>query len=177
MSGRSSKSGGKRANVATKGGNTINKNVLPSLQGSQKQVAWAEDIRKNYIAEFNNYFISDDKFMKNEIRPETAIVKARQVYENGITSHDTSMQKSIYDEAESKGLTGRNADDYEVNNSPYLKSSNKRRGITDKSDKLKFDKAELKKYIEYSLKKETSASAWITAFKNTRYDTFYNKGN
>ena len=115
--------------------------------------------------------------MKNEIRPETAIVKARQVYENGITSHDTSMQKSIYDEAESKGLTGRNADDYEVNNSPYLKSINTRRGITDKSDKLKFDKAELKKYIEYSLKKETSASAWITAFKNTRYDTFYNKGN
>lgn len=149
--------------------------VLPELIGSEKQVAWAESIRKNYVKRMYEY-INSDEIKLNEWSP-TAEKLAFSIASNGITNSDhlVSLKWELYHEAREKGIYGREADKYvdEHYTYTYKNFSKNRPAYKLKSERLAYDKEYLKEIFEKTLQLETRASDWIKAFKYGVYDNYY----
>lgn len=145
--------------------------VLPELIGSEKQVAWAEKIRKNYVEAMYKFVKSDEKFFYNGYG--NAFSVAGDIYRRGITQSNAfiSMQENLWREArKNHGLKGKEVDAYEHEKSPYREY--KRSDLKGKTqlERMQYDKNFLKKIFEETLKIDVRASDWIEAFKYGSYD-------
>ena len=183
---RSSSSGGASGRIDT--------NSLPKLEGSEKQVAWAEDIRKNYVEWLNNYLESDE-LKTDEIRSRSAETFALDTFRDGILG----TKSQLYDEIErlqSKGIKPREAEDkawnkwhkpsekidakYRQKIDTFKKTGASKEEVKQFREKIKVEKSReykglLKEYAKYSLAKPKKASTWIDEFKNTKFNTYYKK--
>lgn len=145
--------------------------TLPELIGSEKQVAWAEKIRKNYVEAMYKFVKSDEKFFYNGYGDAFSV--AGDIYRRGITQSNAfiSMQENLWREArKNHGLKGKEVDAYEHEKSPYREY--KRSDLKGKTqlERMQYDKNFLKKIFEETLKIDVRASDWIEAFKYGSYD-------
>lgn len=166
---------------------------LPQLQGSEKQVAWANDIRNNYIADLNNRIANGDiDYMDIE-----------SMYYSGLGIYLTSNvdDTSAYDKQLCK-IKQQNpelsfkeqmlkAEEYPreiyqkaVEARKSAKAKAKSEGKTTEQSKLEGKKAyakaiapTYKKWVEDALNGYVAnkAEQWIEKFKNSKYNTFYKK--
>lgn len=145
--------------------------TLPELIGSEKQVAWAESIRKNYVEAMYNYLKSDEKFFYNGYGDALSV--AGDIYRRGITNSHAfiSIQENLWREAQRKlGLKGKEVDDYEYEKSPFREYNRSDLRGKSRLERMRYDKNFLKKIFEETLKIEVRASDWIEAFKYGSYD-------
>lgn len=178
MGGRGSNSG------KGKGSYTINTNDLPALKGTEKQVKWANDIRKDYVNRINE-FLQNDEIYWNPVLKTTAEDFARSMLHYGVlNNYDSSKQSSLYENLPKSVKSNREADDY-VND--YIdkifkpgnavrkdaKAEGKAKGMSSgeaREYSLKAQKQYYKKYIaeftKFSLNKAGRASDWIDKYKN-----------
>lgn len=154
---------------------TISSKNLPALQGSEKQIAWAEDIRKNYIEHINALLASDGD---EDISVEFDKLSYSNLARTRETAFDTYLRKV-------KGMKGREADDYLENlTSEAVKAEEKAKekakaaGIKKQQRKEigekaynNFYKKHLKEAVDYALGKCVYADGWI----NDREVLYYKK--
>lgn len=171
----------------------IQSSSLPELQGSEKQVAWANDIRDNYIADLNNRIANGDI--------DYADVESMYYSGLGIYLTNDAYDTSAYDKQLSKIKTQNpnlsskeqilKAENYprEVYNKAIearkdTKAKAKAQGKTLEQAKKEGNKAfakslapTYKKWAEDALNGNSAKKAgqWIEKFKNSKYNTFYKK--
>jgi hypothetical protein len=172
---------------------SINSSSLPKLQGSEKQVAWANDIRNNYIADLNDRITNGD----------IDYWDIESMYYNGLGIYLTSnaSDRLAYDKqlskikAQNPDLTPKEqrlkAEEYPreiyqkaVEARKSAKAKAKSEGKTTEQIKLEGNKAYVKaiaptykQWTEDALNGNIAkvASQWIEKFKNSKYNTFYKK--
>lgn len=170
---------------------------LPALEGTEKQTAWANDIRDNLVSDYSD-FINSDKIYFNELRRTTADEVFQDLYENGIVNSQKNYPATTkYQEMRNKAVAenpGKKAVEIdEITDSLYVDKvkakadkgykkykeqyqKTKEAGTPDKSLMQKAKEArarvykdEMKKLINDSLKNATKASDWIDTYKSTQY--------
>lgn len=178
---------------------------LPTLQGTEKQVAWAEDIRKNYIDYINkqlageservtdsnfpiNYREAQDVFMgyagaadsmstidtatpynikKQQVKklhPEIATVRE-------LEEKIFQELRDLYDEANEAGKEARTQAKAQGKTKEEVSTASRKA-------KSKILAPMLKTYFQQSLQnnpRNAKAAAWIHDFKDTKFNTFYQK--
>lgn len=147
---------------------------LPQLIGTEKQVEWAESLRKNYVTDMINFIKSDEKFDNPKTRI-TAGSLAHSMYESGITNADFSRNSMFYKyqrEAQDLGLRGNDINDYEFKKSERFFDTITYRALRGKPEieRIRAEKKVLKYVLFETLKLDIMASDWIEAFRNSRYD-------
>lgn len=147
---------------------------LPQLIGTEKQVDWAESLRKNYVTDMINFINSDEKFDTPKTR-NTAGSLAHSMYESGITNTEPSRNSMFYKyrrEAKELGLSGNDINDYESKKSGRFFDSITYKALRGKPeiDRIRDEKKVLKYVLFETLKLDIMASDWIEAFRNSRYD-------
>lgn len=172
----------------------IDTNSLPKLEGSEKQVAWAEDIRKNYVNWLND-FLESDELKTDEIRSRSAETFALDTFRDGILG----TKGQLYDEMtklQERGINWREAEDkawdkwhkptekidakYRQKVDTFKKTGASKEEVKQFREKIKVEKSReykglLKEYAQYSLAQPKKASTWIDEFKNTKFNTYYKK--
>lgn len=69
--------------------------ALPELTGSEKQVAWANDIREKYVQEMRAFLDGDDEYFGSGPRPESAKDVLSSLERDGVSGQDPlSFQKA-----------------------------------------------------------------------------------
>ena len=153
-----------------------------TLNGTEKQIAWAESIRENVIASYIAWFDNDENIF--EETHEGARDVMCSLY-NGITRYQapmdipTSYAMKVYLETREAHKDAKIAEideiaaDYISNAIDEANAAFKALKETDreaaKIARAKVYKKYAKIFFEYSIKNETSAAAWIDTFKGTRH--------
>lgn len=151
--------------------------VLPQLIGTEKQVDWAESLRKNYVTDMINFINSDEKFDSPKTR-NTAGSLAHTIYETGITNADPSKNSMFHKylrEAKDLGLSDDDIIDYESKKSARFFDSITYRALRGKPqiEKIRAEKKVLEYVLYETLKIDIQAKYWIERFKYTRFDPYY----
>lgn len=144
MGGRGSSSG---ARAGSGGGGRISTSNLPKLTGSEKQVAWANDIRTEYVNRLNK----NEDFSKQKY-PNTAFVEdsfysreSRELLDNFIESDEI---RKVFPERWRREVSARE----DVVNDTR---------VSDSKNAISQFKKSFKPIIEYNLKSKTTAKYWI----------------
>lgn len=145
---------------------------LQQLLGTEKQVAWAESLRKNFVTDMVDFINSDEKFYDTKYTRLTATDIADNYYERGITNGNPSRTSLFFKychEAVEKGL---NVDEY--TNEKFSKIFEPTHFVNLKGktsvERIRAEKKVLKYVLFETLKLDIRASDWIEAFRNSRYD-------
>ena len=151
----------------------IDTDSLPALEGTPKQVAWAEDIRRNYIEGLNEYYKAnrDEDFYNNM----TSVGQPEVIRRNLITVFPEGVPDSIYSEftlptQEKNKIMNK----YSRNEEIFIKKYDKWRGegqVLSNRQSLELDKAKAKQIVKAMdklspqindrIKSQTSAKWWI----------------
>lgn len=183
----SSKAGGGSGGGGAK---SISTKSLPKLEGSEKQVAWAESIRDKYIADINR-IIADGEFessdLENYYYRGTGAMYGRMKDDTGehhSTPYDRQLRKIT---AANPNMSSREqiskAEDYRQE--LITKAKGKRKAAWDKAraqgkrgeERKKIARkaesdvyaTEIIKWVKADLQVSTKASSWIDQFKGTKY--------
>ena len=166
---------------------------LPELKGSQKQIAWAEEIRKTFVKNWTEYLVSDDIFYKGDPRCNNVFVHAQNFFKCGITKwseyRGETRLNALYKEADTKkDMTREEREEWVREQMPIVKrrsfsetlrkkyvvsqkklASRKPGDIEDPErtapSGLDDAKEMLRQCLDYALSKETEAGDWIDKYK------------
>ena len=153
-----------------------------TLTGTEKQIVWAESIRSKVIESLNAYFESDETTYG--ARQEDAYSVMLWMY-HGVTRYQapmgipTSYEKKVYLETReaNKGASATEIDEIcgQFTSDIYDEAKKAYRELKEvdkaaaKIAKMRVYKKYAKMFFEYSIENETSAAAWIEAFKGTKF--------
>lgn len=172
---------------------SINSSSLPQLQGSEKQVAWANNIRDNYIADLNDRIANGDIdygdiesmyysglgiYLTNNASDTSAYDKQlRKVKQQNpeLSPKDQMLKAEEYPEE-----IYQKADEARKSAKAKAKSEGKTKEQSKLEGKKAFAKAiapTYKQWAEDALNGNLAnkAGQWIEKFKNSKYNTFYKK--
>lgn len=159
---------------------TFDSTALPALQGSEKQVKWAESIRENYI----NDTLSQMAQFEQDGDAYKAERLMRNLFEGGVLGYNSSPMSDMYRDLEKQGITGKEADKqvraYRLTISDILNDGEAEtayesaisRGLSEKQAEAAEARVYNKystQYLQQSANKSASASAWIEKYKGTKY--------
>lgn len=151
---------------------------LPSLNGSPKQIEWANKIRAEFVNQMNDYLDSDD--VEYDVRTDARDVMD-WAFKGGVSgSYQNSYADNMYDEIRKKNpeLTIPERDEkvhqfvVGINNEAQtayreLKAQSKDAA---KIAKAKVYKKYARKFLKHELGRIKNASTWIDKYKYSRYD-------
>ena len=187
MGGRGGSSGSKGGGGASSG---ISTSGLPKLEGSEKQIAWANSIRENYIKDVNDRIANGDI---NYFDIDGAYYRGTGAQEGRLQDGDGNMYRTPYSikaaeiRAKNPGMSAREirdkAESYisDLSIKANERARNARKaakasGASKEEIKAAGKKAEssvyapvYKQWVKNDLKVSKSSSAWIDTFKGTKY--------
>lgn len=181
MGGRGSSSNMSGGSGSGSRGAQIQSSSLPELQGSEKQVAWANNIRNNYIADLNNRIANGDiDYGDVESMYHSGLGTFLTNNANDTSAYDKQLSKIMQQNPELSSKDQRlKAEKYprEVYNKAVEARDNAK---TETEGNKAFAKAlapTYKKWVEDALNGNSAKKAgqWIEKFKNSKYNTFYKK--
>ena len=151
---------------------------LPQLEGTEKQVAWAQELRKRYL-EWILSFIKSDEMFDNPVSRNTAGTLASSIYHNGITNSGIKNSSFFWKhetEAREKGI---NFDLYENEKFHEIFGCISFQALRGKPqiEKIRAEKKVLEYVLYETLKIDIQAKYWIERFKYTRFDPYYQSEN
>lgn len=157
---------------------TIKVSELPSLNGSPKQIEWANKIRAEFVNQMNDYLNSDRVEYESRMDAQDVMNWA---LEGGISgSYLNSYKNNMYEEIRKKNpeLTIAQRDEkvhqFIVGINDEARTAYKELKAQSK-DAAKIAKAKVykkytRRFLKYELGRIKNASTWIDKYKYSRYD-------